>query len=320
MLSESPTPASSTAAPQPGVAAPNFNRPIELKAFAIAALLVGICFALPLYRLVGFAAKSQLYSHILLIPFISAYLIRLQSKVSAGEKLARATRSSPPAAITFILLGTGLLIFFRVAQSYAWQWSKTDYFCVHTASAVAFYYAACFLLVPVETLRRYTFPLAFLIFAIPFPDRLYHGIETFLQYRSADAAHLLFSLTGMPVWRDGTEFRLPGFSLEVAPECSGIHSSLVLFISSFLAAYMLLRTRWSRIIFVACIIPLGIVRNGFRIWTLGELCVQFSHDWINSELHHRGGPIFFALSLIPLFALLFLLRKLETKNPASRKW
>jgi hypothetical protein len=36
---------------------------------------------------------------------------------------------------------------------------------------------------------------------------------------------------------------------------------------------------------------------------------------IDSPIHHRGGPIFFVLSLIPFFGLLVLLRKWEKGRP-----
>jgi hypothetical protein len=35
---------------------------------------------------------------------------------------------------------------------------------------------------------------------------------------------------------------------------------------------------------------------------------------IDSVIHHRGGPIFFALSLIPLFLLLIWLRRSESPS------
>jgi hypothetical protein len=35
---------------------------------------------------------------------------------------------------------------------------------------------------------------------------------------------------------------------------------------------------------------------------------------INSFIHHQGGPIFFALSLIPLFLLLWWLRRGEAQR------
>jgi exosortase C (VPDSG-CTERM-specific) len=306
-----PAPVASVSQPASAPAAPGW--PDETKTLAILAVAIGLCFIVPLSKLVLFAVNSSLYSHILLIPFISAYLLRLQGK-QLGVPAASSPRPDRLLAIVPILLGVGLLIGYRVGLDSGWKPAADDSLSLHAAAALSLFYAGCLLLIDIPSLRRVAFPLALLIFAIPFPDRVYHAIESFLQYRSADAAYLLFNLTGMPVWRNETDFKLPGFSLGVAPECSGIHSSLVLFISSLLAAHMLLRSNWSRIVFVAVVIPLGILRNGFRIWVLGELCVQLSHDWINSELHHRGGPIFFVLSLVPLFALLFLLRRLEKKK------
>ena len=100
----------------------------------------------------------------------------------------------------------------------------------------------------------------------------------------------------------------------VAEECSGIHSSLVLFITSLLAGRLLLRTPWRRAVLTLAIIPLAIARNGFRVFTIAELCVHVSPDMINAWIHRRGGPVFFALSLVPFFALLLLLRKSELRE------
>jgi hypothetical protein len=38
---------------------------------------------------------------------------------------------------------------------------------------------------------------------------------------------------------------------------------------------------------------------------------------IESPIHRRGGPIFFALSLIPFFLLLLNLRKLDARTKPS---
>ena len=66
---------------------------------------------------------------------------------------------------------------------------------------------------------------------------------------------------------------------------------------------------------MAAIIPLGVIRNGFRILVIGLLCVHYGPDMIHSVIHRRGGPFFFALSLIPLFLLLWWLRKGDSKPP-----
>jgi len=93
-----------------------------------------------------------------------------------------------------------------------------------------------------------------------------------------------------------------------------------LFITSLLAAHLFLRTPWKRTVFVLVVLPLGILRNGFRVYTIGELCIHIGPQMINSPIHRKGGPIFFVLSLIPLFILLVMLQKSERGggNPNSR--
>ena len=89
----------------------------------------------------------------------------------------------------------------------------------------------------------------------------------------------------------------------MARECSGIRSTVVLFITSLLASHLFLKSPWRRFVLVAFVIPLAIVRNGFRILVIGLLCVHIGPHMIDSFIHHRGGPIFFVLSLIPLFVV-----------------
>jgi exosortase len=121
----------------------------------------------------------------------------------------------------------------------------------------------------------------------------------------------------MPVYQDGLMFRLPGFNLEVATECSGIRSSLMLFIMSLLTGYLFLRKPWNRTVLALAVIPLALLRNGFRIFIIGQLCVRVGPDMINSPIHRHGGPLFFILALIPLLLLLICLRKSERANKKS---
>jgi exosortase/archaeosortase family protein len=77
---------------------------------------------------------------------------------------------------------------------------------------------------------------------------------------------------------------------------------------------MFLKSPTKRIILCLAVIPLAILRNGFRVTTLATLCVYVNPALIDSPIHHKGGPIFFALSLIPFFLLLWGLRKLELRQ------
>lgn len=83
----------------------------------------------------------------------------------------------------------------------------------------------------------------------------------------------------------------------------------ILVASSILAANLFLKTTWRRFVVVAIVIPLGILRNGFRIFVIGLLCVHVGPQMIHSLIHRRGGPLFFVVSLVPLLLVLWLLRK-----------
>jgi len=130
----------------------------------------------------------------------------------------------------------------------------------------------------------------------------------------------MFRIAGTTVYREGLVFHLPSITMEVAPQCSGIRSSLVLFIVSLVGGQMFLNSNWRRLVLVLVVLPLALLRNGFRVFTLGELCEKIGPHMIDSWVHHRGGPIFFALSLIPFMGLVWWLMRGEAKaQPSSAK-
>lgn len=281
-----------------------------LRNFFLAAAILVLCFGRPLFDLLRLAAKDDLYSYIPLIPLISLYLIWLQKK-----SLPRL--SEPPCILATLFFTGGLVtitVYWFVVRSASL--ADEDYLSLTIFAFLLFFTGVCCLFFGKEMLRAIAFPIGLLVFMIPLPEFLRHGIETFLQSGSAVVADGLFKLSGMPVYQDGFMFRLPGFNLEVAPECSGIHSSLVLFIMSLLTGYLFLHKSWNRTMLALAVIPLALLRNGFRIFVIGQLCVRVGPEMINSYIHRHGGPLFFILALIPLFLLLIFLRKSErVKSP-----
>ena len=181
-------------------------------------------------------------------------------------------------------------------------------------SFVCFVIAGTFLFLGSKWARSAMFPLFFLAFMIPLPEAAVDSLENASKVASAEVANWLFLVSGTPFLRSGMDFQLPGITITVAKECSGIRSSLVLVITSLLAANMFLRTTWRRALLVFAVIPLGLLRNGFRILVISLLCVHIGPHMINSIIHRRGGPFFFALSLIPLFAMLWLFRRRDLSS------
>jgi exosortase C (VPDSG-CTERM-specific) len=273
--------------------------------FASYLVFLTLLFIQPLTRLMLYAAHSDLHSHILLVPFITGYLLYIQR----GRHSA-AYRSS--IAGTVAVGGIGIA---ALAAWIGWRGSLSlnDGLALTALAFVSFVAAGGFGFLGSKWMAAAAFPVAFLIFMVPLPDAVVNGLEKASMLASAEAAALFFGVAGTPLVRYGTVFELQGIVLRVAQECSGIRSSLVLFITSLLASHLFLKTRWRRIMLVAFVIPLGILRNGFRILVIGLLCVHVGPYMINSDIHRRGGPLFFALSLVPLCLLMWWLRRQERR-------
>lgn len=269
-------------------------------------VLLTLAFIHHLTRLALYAARSDLNSHILLVPFITGYLLYLQR-----GRILVAYRSSIAGTVTAGGIGFALL-----ASGIAWRGSLSinDGLALVALAFVSFVAAGGFLFLGARWMAASAFPVAFLIFMVPLPDAVVDWLENASMLASAEAAALFFNVAGPPNVRYGTVFELPGIVIEVAKECSGIRSSWVLFIAGLLASHLFLKTRWRRIVLVAFVIPLGILRNGFRVFVIGLLCVHIGPYMIDSAIHRHGGPFFFALSLVPLFLLLWWLRRQEQRQ------
>lgn len=272
-------------------------------------VVLTLLFIQPLTMLMRYAAQSTLDSYIVLVPFISGYLLYIRRGL-----LFNSYRSSIVGAVT--LGGVGIA---ALAAGVEWRASLSvnDDLTLMALAYVTLLSAGGFLFLGSQWMRAAAFPIAFLIFMVPLPDAAVNWLENTSAAASAEAAALFFNIVGTPLVRHGTVFELPRIVIQVAQECSGIHSSWVLFLSSLIASHLFLRTRWRRAALVAFVIPLGILRNGFRILVIGLLCVHVGPQMIDSSIHHRGGGLFFALSLVPLFLLLWYLRRQERRNLPS---
>lgn len=291
-----------TAAPAPtGRAGWGSALPLTLAAVVAA-------FALPLYQLFIFTSDHELFSYIVLIPFVSGYWLWMdRSALRPGSASHRGWAPAP------FVVGLVLLTLYWGLKLSGAALATVDALALTTLAFTSFLTSVCLYFLPATTLRLVAFPLGFLFFLVPFPGFFHVGVETALQHASAATSSWIFQLIGTPVFLQGTLMQLPGFSMEVAPECSGIRSSIVLLITSIVAGKLFLRSGWSRLLLVVLVAPISIIRNAFRITVIGELCVNIGPHMIDSFIHERGGPIFFALSLIPMLAAIYLLARRERK-------
>jgi exosortase len=278
--------------------------------FAWAAVLI-VCVGLfwkNLAALVVYSLHNESCSHILLIPFVSAYLLFLR------RRQILSTVGKPSAAGAVVILAGIVLYWLAVRNGGTWEGNAelsaiTLAFVLICAGGFLASYG-------VSAARAAMFPLLFLLLMVPLPDGVLGWIIHVLQARSTDLTCLLFRLVGVPYLRQGFVIALPSVTIEVAAECSGIRSSIALFITCLLVAHIYLRTAWKIFIFLILVLPLTVIKNAIRIVTLTLLSIYVNPSFLHGRLHHDGGIVFFLLGLFLLLPVFLALERSERKSPA----
>jgi len=259
-----------------------------------------------LWALFQFTWADATFSYIPLVPLVSAWFLYENRKEIFVEGNRWHLPAGAPLVPAILLYGFGMIHGVHLAQE--------NYLTIMALSFVSCWVGEIGLFYGGRALKAGAFPIFFLLFMVPIPTILLDKIVHFLQVWSADVAYIFFRLTGVPLHRDGFFFHLPGLTIEVAKECSGIRSSIALFLVSLLAGHLMLRENWRKGILTLSIIPIAIVKNAVRIVMLSLLAVYVDPRILGSMAHRRGGiPIFF-LALVLLGGVLWLLRRGEKKG------
>lgn len=267
-------------------------------------LIVLAAYLPALVKLFRFAYYDDTFSYIPVIPVVTAYLLFQRRDEIIGRRPGESVLAGMG------LIGAGVLLFL-VGRFLGDRLPPTGSMFLVGISFAAVVAGGFGLFAGDRALRRMAFPFFFLLFIAPFPPSILDPIVQFLQRWSADASDILFQVSGIPVFRDKFVFSLPGITIEVAKECSGIRSSLSLFLLCLISGHLYLRTGWAKAVLLIAIIPITIIKNAVRIFTLTALAVYVDPRILGSAAHRRGGiPIFF-LALILLGAILWGLKKLE---------
>lgn len=274
--------------------------------FALLVLLSVLFFWKTIHALVVFSLNEESSSHILLIPLVSVYLLYTERL-----RIFRVVRTSPFGGA---LMLASVAVYSFAALSLSLR-MPDEYLPLATLAIVSLWLGGFLLCYGGEAWRRASFSLLFLLLMVPLPPPVLERSISLLQQGSTDIAYLLFKAVGVPVLRQGFILAVPGVTIEVAKECSGIRSSVALFITCLLAAHLFLRTKWKMLVFVLLAFPLAIVKNGIRITTLTLLSVYVNPGFLTGRLHRQGGFVFFFLALAILAPVLIFLQKSEDKEP-----
>jgi len=289
--------------------------------FVLCLAVGALIYRFPIAALGALVFKNETYSHIALIPVVSLFLLATRRHAMLAAAKPRPSVGCAVGAAGLLLYGMATAFDKRLGTAaFRAQDVSNDYLTLCMAGAVAWVIGSVIAVYGTAAFRQARFALLFLLFAIPLPMFLLQGIVTSLQYASAHAADLVFSAVGIPYHRMGMVFELPNVTVEVAEVCSGIRSSLSLFILSVLTGFLFLRTMSRRVLLTLVILPITVVKNAFRIATVTLLAnyvdMRFlTHHWI----HRSGGIPFFAVALAMCIPIVWLLRKSEARAAEGRQ-
>lgn len=257
----------------------------------------------PCVALLHYSLTNDNASHIPLIPFISAWLIYLQKK-----QIFQSVSSEPVLALAPLA---------GAAAVSAWTWHNSgpavgvDQVSGYITALVLVLISGFLFFFGKTAARKGRFALLFLFLAVPLPESLLNYAIYYLQKGSTDVAELIFDLAGVPALREGFVFHLAHLNIEVAKECSGIRSSIALFILALLVGHLFLRTWWKQTLFVVVGLIIMIVKNGIRIATLTILAQYVDPSFLFGRLHHEGGVVFFLIGLLLLLPVFWWLQRGE---------
>ncbi|MEJ2646789.1 MAG: exosortase/archaeosortase family protein [Sedimentisphaerales bacterium] len=238
------------------------------------------------------------WSHGFLIPFFSLYFINQRKNEILNLEMKPSYFGLP------LLIISILFYIFNIVSPSGWAYFRS-------LSMLAAIGAIVIFLGGVRLLKITWLPIAFLIFAVPLPDRIYRSLTNPMRQWAASAAAALLNLVG------GVEASARGAildiiykghrlesGLDVAEACSGMRLLMAFLALGVVMAYLHRRPFWQRIILLVSTVPIAIFCNIVRVTCTGFIYVLIHPKYTQGIYHDLLGLAMlpFAFGLYGLLA------------------
>ena len=270
--------------------------------FAVAAVAAILPFAHVLGGLYNIWNLKPEYSHGVIIPVLSAFLIWRQR-----EEL----RSLP---FTGSWTGLGLIALGLVLRFVGA--STTMHTFEHYAFLLVLYGLVLSLTGP-AVFRRLWMPLIILVFAVPLPSFFNNSLSLHLQLLSSELGVWVIRAAGVSVLLEGNIIDLGNYQLEVAEACSGLRYLLPLMTLSFIIAYLFRGPAWKRVVILLSSIPITVIMNSLRIGFIGITVEHWGSGMAEGALHDFEGWLVFMFSTGAVILTAFGLSRI---GPSRMPW
>jgi exosortase len=241
------------------------------------------------------------YSHGLLVPFFSAFLMwRVRSEAVTFKPMP--------------ILGYGLLIGTLGLRTAA---GALLFHQLDAASLLLSLVAVSLAVGGMPLLKRTGPAIAFLIFMVPLPYELERNVGGPLKTAATYSSTFLLQTLGLPAIRDGNIILIDEVRLGVVDACSGLKMMVTFAAFSVGAVLMMQRSRFEKLMVILGIIPIAVLTNVVRITATGVSVAGVSDKGTQEFLHDLYGYMMMLFGLALLALELWVLKRLVLEEPAS---
>jgi len=242
------------------------------------------------------------YSHGVVIPLISAYLLWRQR-----ARFAQMRWRTSWSGVALVLVGLALYFLGRLVSI-----TTLD------AYALVIVIAGCVLgVMGREAFKVALVPIALLFLMNPIPQFFYDNLSLKLQLLSAQLGVALMRLFGVSVFLEGSVIELGNYKLQLAD--AGLRYLFPLMTLGVIIGYLFKGKAWTRWCLFLSTIPITVLMNSFRVGVIGILVDRFSTAQAQGFLPWFEGWVIFLVSLLLLLAEAWALLRLTGDRRSLRE-
>jgi exosortase len=228
--------------------------------------------------------KESYYSHAVLVPFISAFIVWLKREDILNAPIR-------PSALGYLMILPGLAVF--TVMSWAGGYSLQGLvFPMILGGFVLVFFGR-------HMARLLRFPVGYLFFMAVLPGDVLTKLSFRIQMISTVGATWMLNVVGLDATREGARINLPNIEVMVGAPCSGFRMLISLFAFAVLLAYLKEGPMWGRASMVIVTLPLSVILNAFRVFMIAMVGEYFGSDAMRT-FHDSSGYIVLALAFVVL--------------------
>jgi exosortase len=236
------------------------------------------------YWYVEWMKKESYYSHAILVPFISAFIVWLKRKQILETPLGNWP-------LGYVLILPSLFVFLIMTWAGGSSLQGLVFPFILFGLVLVFFGSAMG--------RQLRFPIGYLFFMCVLPGDVLTKLSFRIQMISTMGATGILRLLGYDAVREGAAITLPNIEVMVGAPCSGFRMLISLFAFAFLLAYLKEGPRWGRASMIVVTLPLSVILNSLRIMMIAVVGEHFGSDAMHA-FHDYSGYIVLALAFVAL--------------------